>query len=74
MPRIRSVKGTAVLFFSLLANGTVDASSLHGSCPVLEGQKWVGKQWIKLRSGHACDSNATFYTDYVQSQSTLYRP
>ncbi|GKE65630.1 hypothetical protein Tco_1519791, partial [Tanacetum coccineum] len=32
-------KGDALLFFSLHPNATVDPLSLHGSCPVIEGEK-----------------------------------
>lgn len=36
----------AVLFYSQLPNGTVDQLSLHGACPVIQGQKWVATLWV----------------------------
>ncbi|THU60410.1 hypothetical protein C4D60_Mb07t12380 [Musa balbisiana] len=36
---LKPSKGDAVLFFSLHVNGTTDPASLHGSCPVIEGDK-----------------------------------
>lgn len=39
-------KGDAVLFFSLKPDGTEDPSSLHGSCPVLKGEKWSATKWM----------------------------
>ncbi|KAG8098631.1 hypothetical protein GUJ93_ZPchr0013g34198 [Zizania palustris] len=47
---VKSVKGDAVLFFSLEADGTPDPLSLHGSCPVIEGEKWSAPKWIHVRS------------------------
>ena len=46
MLRVKPVKGTAVLFFTLRPNGEVDPLSLHGSCAVNKGQKWIAQQWI----------------------------
>ncbi|KAG2549140.1 hypothetical protein PVAP13_9KG172500 [Panicum virgatum] len=31
-------------------NGYADSDSLHGSCPVIEGQKWSATKWIHVRS------------------------
>lgn len=47
---VKARKGDALLFFSLHPNTTVDRSSLHGSCPVIEGQKWSATKWIHTRS------------------------
>ncbi|KAL5217386.1 hypothetical protein ABZP36_018070 [Zizania latifolia] len=47
---VKPVKGNAVLFFSLHLNTTVDERSLHGSCPVIEGEKWSATKWIHVRS------------------------
>ena len=33
--------GRAVLFYSQHPNGEEDSSSLHGGCPVLQGEKWA---------------------------------
>lgn len=43
-------KGDALLFFSLHPDATTDPSSLHGSCPVIEGEKWSATKWIHVRS------------------------
>ncbi|KAM3230720.1 hypothetical protein ACQJBY_061102 [Aegilops geniculata] len=46
---VKPVKGDAVLFFSLHPNGTTDPDSLHGSCPVIDGEKWSATKWIHVR-------------------------
>ena len=43
-------KGDALLFFSLHLDATTDPLSLHGSCPVMEGEKWSATKWIHVRS------------------------
>ncbi|KAE9604945.1 putative procollagen-proline 4-dioxygenase [Lupinus albus] len=43
---VKPIKGDALLFFSLRPNATVDIKSLHGSCPVIEGEKWSATKWI----------------------------
>ncbi|KAL3629296.1 putative prolyl 4-hydroxylase 7 [Castilleja foliolosa] len=47
---VKPEKGDALLFFSLHPNATTDPTSLHGSCPVIEGEKWSGTKWIHVRS------------------------
>ncbi|VFQ73566.1 unnamed protein product [Cuscuta campestris] len=47
---VKPYKGDALLFFSLHPNATTDPLSLHGSCPVLEGEKWSATKWIHVRS------------------------
>ncbi|KAK1410147.1 hypothetical protein QVD17_36681 [Tagetes erecta] len=47
---VKPKKGDALLFFSLHPNATIDPTSLHGSCPVIEGEKWVATKWIHVRS------------------------
>ncbi|KAL8528284.1 hypothetical protein ACS0TY_005911 [Phlomoides rotata] len=47
---VKPRKGDALLFFSLHPNATTDPSSLHGSCPVIEGEKWSATKWIHVRS------------------------
>jgi len=49
-PAVKPKKGDALLFFSLHVNATTDTSSLHGSCPVIEGEKWSATKWIHVRS------------------------
>jgi prolyl 4-hydroxylase len=47
---VKAVKGDAVLFFSLNPDGSTDPRSLHGSCPVIEGEKWSAPKWIHVGS------------------------
>ncbi|XAR51792.1 Procollagen-proline dioxygenase [Bertholletia excelsa] len=47
---VKPSKGDALLFFSLHPNATTDPLSLHGSCPVIEGEKWSATKWIHVRS------------------------
>ncbi|XP_017627038.1 probable prolyl 4-hydroxylase 9 [Gossypium arboreum] len=42
-PRI----GDGFLFYSLFPNNTIDTASLHTSCPVIKGEKWVVTKWIR---------------------------
>ncbi|KAI5661179.1 hypothetical protein M9H77_20502 [Catharanthus roseus] len=44
--KVKPRQGDGLLFFSLLPNGTIDKKSLHGSCPVIKGEKWVATKWI----------------------------
>jgi len=46
---IKPQKGYALLFFSLHIDATTDRSSLHASCPVIEGEKWSATKWIHVR-------------------------
>ncbi|XP_027366890.1 probable prolyl 4-hydroxylase 9 isoform X2 [Abrus precatorius] len=39
-------QGDGLLFYSLFPNGKIDKTSLHGSCPVIKGEKWVATKWI----------------------------
>lgn len=47
---VKTRKGDALLFFSLHPDATTDPSSLHGSCPVIAGEKWSATKWIHVRS------------------------
>ncbi|KAK9107853.1 hypothetical protein Syun_023864 [Stephania yunnanensis] len=47
---VKAKKGDALLFFSLHPDATTDPSSLHGSCPVIEGEKWSATKWIHVRN------------------------
>ncbi|XP_042496529.1 probable prolyl 4-hydroxylase 7 [Macadamia integrifolia] len=47
---VKPKKGDALLFFNLHPDATTDPSSLHGSCPVIEGEKWSATKWIHVRS------------------------
>jgi prolyl 4-hydroxylase len=40
----------AVKYLSWISNSAVDVllqTSLHGSCPVVKGEKWVATKWIR---------------------------
>ncbi|KAI8534914.1 hypothetical protein RHMOL_Rhmol10G0133500 [Rhododendron molle] len=45
--KIKPRRGDGLLFYSLFPNGSIDVTSLHGSCPVIAGQKWVATKWIR---------------------------
>ncbi|XP_038905410.1 probable prolyl 4-hydroxylase 7 isoform X2 [Benincasa hispida] len=45
---VKPKMGDALLFFSLNPNVTPDATSYHGSCPVIEGEKWSATKWIHM--------------------------
>lgn len=47
---VKPKKGDALLFFSLHPDATIDPMSLHGSCPVIEGEKWSATQWIHVKA------------------------
>jgi len=52
---IRPMNTRAVLFYSQHPNGELDMSSHHGSCPVLNGNKWAANLWVwnAPRGGYA---------------------
>ncbi|KAK8962690.1 hypothetical protein KSP40_PGU014073 [Platanthera guangdongensis] len=43
---VKPEKGDALLFFNLHPDATKNSKSLHGSCPVIEGEKWSATKWI----------------------------
>uniref|UniRef100_A0A803N4F8 procollagen-proline 4-dioxygenase n=1 Tax=Chenopodium quinoa TaxID=63459 RepID=A0A803N4F8_CHEQI len=45
--KVKPHRGDGILFYSLFINGTIDPTSLHGSCPVVRGEKWVATKWIR---------------------------
>jgi prolyl 4-hydroxylase len=45
--KVKPRQGDALLFYSMLPNGTFDKAALHGSCPVIKGEKWVATKWIR---------------------------
>lgn len=42
-------RGSAVFWFNLFKNGENDPRTLHASCPVFIGNKWVSNKWIRSR-------------------------
>jgi len=54
---VKPRKGDIVLFWSINTDGRFEPKSLHGSCPVIKGQKWSATKWIHV--GHyAMDGEA----------------
>lgn len=47
---MKPVKGDAVLFYNLKPDAVPDPLSLHASCPVIKGKKWVATKWVRLGS------------------------
>ncbi|MCD9640626.1 putative prolyl 4-hydroxylase 4 [Datura stramonium] len=47
---VKPQKGDALLFYSLHPNATPDPDSLHGGCPVIQGEKWSATKWIHVDS------------------------
>ena len=45
---VKSVRGDAILFFSMTKDGELDHGSLHGACPVIAGQKWTAVKWLRV--------------------------
>lgn len=68
MLAVKPVKGDALLFFNLHPNSTTDADSLHGSCPVIEGEKWSATKWIHVRS---LDGEEEAKTDECQDEHDM---
>ena len=44
--KVRAEPGDGVLFFSQTPDLVLDPRSLHGGCPVAEGEKWVATKWM----------------------------
>lgn len=45
---LKPKKGDATLFWSIRPDGTFDYKSLHGSCPVIKGEKFSATKWIHV--------------------------
>lgn len=45
---VKPRKGDALMFYSLHPDGSKDLASLHGSCPVIKGEKWSATKWIHV--------------------------
>ncbi|XP_074301655.1 putative prolyl 4-hydroxylase 9 [Silene latifolia] len=45
--KVKPRQGDGLLFYSVFSNGTIDPTSIHGSCPVVKGEKWVATKWIR---------------------------
>ncbi|GFH10558.1 Fe2OG dioxygenase domain-containing protein, partial [Haematococcus lacustris] len=45
---VKTLRGDALMFYSLKPDGSNDQASLHGSCPTLKGDKWSATKWIHV--------------------------
>ncbi|CAN1141398.1 Probable prolyl 4-hydroxylase 9 [Linum perenne] len=45
--KVKPRQGDGLLFYNVFPNTTIDRKSLHGSCPVIKGEKWVATKWIR---------------------------
>ncbi|KAG2442630.1 hypothetical protein HXX76_002715 [Chlamydomonas incerta] len=50
--RYKPRAGDAVLFWSTFPDGQLDQHALHGSCPVVTGNKWVAVKWIRNKGAY----------------------
>jgi hypothetical protein len=44
----RPRRGDAIAFWSLRTDGTLDKGSLHGSCPIISGEKYAATKWFHV--------------------------
>ncbi|KAF5454617.1 hypothetical protein F2P56_024268 [Juglans regia] len=45
---VKPKMGSALLFWSMNPDATLDPSSLHGGCPVIKGNKWSATKWLHI--------------------------
>nr|XP_023892476.1 probable prolyl 4-hydroxylase 3 [Quercus suber]XP_023892477.1 probable prolyl 4-hydroxylase 3 [Quercus suber] len=45
---VKPKMGDALLFWNMSPNGKLDPLSLHGSCPVIRGDKWSSTKWMRI--------------------------
>ncbi|XP_006828848.3 probable prolyl 4-hydroxylase 3 isoform X2 [Amborella trichopoda] len=45
---VRPRMGDALLFWSMRPDATLDPSSLHAGCPVIQGNKWSSTKWLHV--------------------------
>ena len=50
--KVKPRRGAAVLFYTLNPDGSQNKLSLHASCPVTRGVKWVAQQWATTFWAH----------------------
>ncbi|KAJ1455779.1 hypothetical protein M885DRAFT_518986 [Pelagophyceae sp. CCMP2097] len=53
--RVEPRAASAVLFYSQRGDSSLDGASLHGSCPVGEGEKWAANLWVWNRPRDSID-------------------
>lgn len=47
---LRPTKGNAILFFNLHPNTTLDNTSSHARCPILEGDMWAATKFFYVKA------------------------
>ncbi|XP_016975120.2 prolyl 4-hydroxylase subunit alpha-2-like [Drosophila rhopaloa] len=45
--RVHTQKGSLLVWYNLLLNGTCDWRVTHVSCPILKGDKWIATKWLR---------------------------
>ncbi|XP_041674295.1 prolyl 4-hydroxylase subunit alpha-2-like [Drosophila eugracilis] len=45
--RVRTQKGSLLVWYNLLSNGTSDWRVTHVSCPIIKGDKWIATKWLR---------------------------
>ncbi|KOM56749.1 hypothetical protein LR48_Vigan10g264100 [Vigna angularis] len=70
---VKPRKGDALLFFSLNLDATTDSNSLHGSCPVIEGEKWSATKWIHVSDFEKPVRSLESTGDCVDENENCYR-
>ncbi|XP_014512275.1 probable prolyl 4-hydroxylase 6 [Vigna radiata var. radiata] len=70
---VKPRKGDALLFFSLNLDATTDTNSLHGSCPVIEGEKWSATKWIHVSDFEKPVRSLESSGDCVDENENCYR-
>ncbi|GAB2282885.1 hypothetical protein Dimus_017419 [Dionaea muscipula] len=45
---VKPKMGDALLFWSMNPDASLDPSSLHGGCPVIQGNKWSSTKWMRV--------------------------
>ncbi|EDV41034.2 uncharacterized protein Dana_GF10815 [Drosophila ananassae] len=48
--KVPAQKGSLMVWYNLLSNGTTDSRVLHASCPVLMGNKWIATKWLREKA------------------------
>ena len=57
--RVTPRTGDSVLFYSQRGDASLDGYSLHGSCPMVEGEKWAANLWVWNRPRDEIDRAKT---------------
>lgn len=47
---INAIENSAVVWYNLHKNGNNDMSTIHSSCPVLLGSKWIATKWVNEKA------------------------